>query len=515
MQYRQVIPSFILCFLFHCIGRAQSVLYSSAVSNDMYTSFEVIGKVGHSYWLYKSKKNGIYKNGGSTWPPRQDRYFEVYDERLQHVKEIPSPLSDSVLKQYLIPQRYSFDQLIFKKSLNKTSVVVNRFTQDGDEDVTNAHLFDFPNEMTLEDILVTRSPDRTKILLLGFVRSTKLTPDMYARVYTRNWELLHETIYKEGFLLQPVIQYERTEHVLEASDASPIKVSNNGDWLMVAPARRQNSFVLCHFKKEDSSFVQVDIKQFQNPGIEYCNLSLEEGGDAHIGILENLTATDKRVRIMQYSLSENRIGHDTTYSFYLPDGFKKREQYIFKEEFIQIPGKGFMYMREYGRRYFINYFEEQIMLDNEQEYAAYSNRAARLKFNENEYTRNSDLSEANKRFERGDLSMRYFPFDPTDTCWGGLLHVEQVTELRFDNLSYACVPSRDKLIFLYNSLAKNMHKVSSTTILDHKGQPVDEGFIFWRSAIVLNFQKARLIQAGEVFVPFDRNTLKGFAIIRF
>jgi hypothetical protein len=51
--------------------------------------------------------------------------------------------------------------------------------------------------------------------------------------------------------------------------------------------------------------------------------------------------------------------------------------------------------------------------------------------------------------------------------------------------------------------------------LDHKGQAVDEGVIFWRSANVLDFQNARLINPGELFVPYDRNGLQGFAIIHF
>ena len=510
MQYKPAILSFFLCFLLHSIVTAQSVLYSSTVSNNVNTSFEVIGKAGNFYWLYKNKKIP-----GPTWPPKEDRSFEVYDGRLRRVKEIKSPLSDSVVKQYLIPQRYSFDQLVFKKSFNKTSAVVNRFTQDGAEAVRNAHLFDFPREMELEDLIVTRSPDRTKILLLGFVQTTNVTPDVYARVYTRDWELLHETIYKEGNLLQPFIQYELTEHVLESSDASPIKVTNSGDWLMVAPSRFRNGFILSHFKNEDSSRVQLDIKQPQSAGIEYCNLSVEGGSDAYIGILENLTPSDKRVRIMQYSLSQKSLGYDTSYSFYVPNAFRKREQYFSEEAFTHIPGKGLMYMKEYGRPYIIDYSGEQVMLDYEQEYAAYSTHAKKLKFNKNEYTRNSDLSGTNKRFERGDLSVKYFPFNPADTCWSGLLHVEQNTQLRYEDLSYACVPSGDKIIFLYNSLAKNEHKVGSTTVLDRKGQPVDEGFIFWRSVNVLDFQKARLINPGEMFAPYDRNGLQGFAIIRF
>ena len=155
------------------------------------------------------------------------------------------------------------------------------------------------------------------------------------------------------------------------------------------------------------------------------------------------------------------------------------------------------------------------MLDHEQAYAAYESHSGRLKFNENEYSRYSDLSDTKKRFERGDLSLKYFPFHPADSSWGGLLQVEQVTELRYADLSYACVPAADKIIFLYNSLARNEHRMSSTTVLDHNGQAVDEGFIFWRPANILDFQKARLILPGEVAVPFDRNRGQGFAIIRF
>jgi hypothetical protein len=122
MQYKPAIQFFILCFILHSIVGAQSVIYSSTISTDINTSFEVIGKAGNFYWLYKNKKNG-----GRTWPPKEERSFEVYDDRLHLVKEISSlPLSDSVLKQYLIPQKYSFDQLMFKKALNKTSVMVRR-----------------------------------------------------------------------------------------------------------------------------------------------------------------------------------------------------------------------------------------------------------------------------------------------------------------------------------------------------------------------------------------------------
>ncbi len=514
MQSRSAIQAFVLCFVLHSVVSAQSVLYSSTISNDANTHFEVIGKAGNFYWLYKTKKNNSYKNGTMAWPSKEDRSFEVYDDHLALVKEIKSPLPDSIIKQYFIPQRSWFDQLVFAKSLNKTTVLVNRFAPSGDGAVKHAQLFDYPAAMELEDILVTRSPDRSKILLLGFVRGTSLTPDMYARVYTRDWELLHEIIYKEGKLVQPFIQYDRTEYLFESSDASPIKIINSGDWLMVAPARGRNNLVLCHFKNEDSSFVQMDVQQSRSDVFEFCSLSVQEGREAYLGILENITPTDRKLRMMQYSLAEDSLGYDTTYSFNLPNSFKNQE-YQYEEEFIQIPGKGFMYMKEYGRPYYIDGWGEKIMLDNEQGYAAYSNDPGKLKFNNNEYTRYSDLSATKRKFERGDLSVKYFPFNASDTSWGGLIHVEQATQLRYADLSYACVAAGDKIIFLYNSLAKNEHKVSSSLILDHKGKFIEDGVIFWRPANVLNFQKAKLIHPGELFVPFDRNISQGFSIIRF
>ena len=87
--------------------------------------------------------------------------------------------------------------------------------------------------------------------------------------------------------------------------------------------------------------------------------------------------------------------------------------------------------------------------------------------------------------------------------------------MSYSYLSYACVPAGDKIFFLYNVLASNENKFSSSTVLDDKGKAVDEGLIFWRSTNVLNFQKARLIDQEELFVPFERNRFQGFAIIRF
>src|SRR5690349_1541547 len=124
MQRKPAILAFILCFVFYCIADGQSVLYSSTVSNDVNTRFEVIGKAGNFYWLHKIKKK--FKNGSPILIGEQCS-FEVYDNRLTRVTEIESPLPDAVVKQYMVPQKSSFDQLVFKKSSNTTTATVNRF----------------------------------------------------------------------------------------------------------------------------------------------------------------------------------------------------------------------------------------------------------------------------------------------------------------------------------------------------------------------------------------------------
>ena len=105
MQHKPSILFFILCFFFLSIADAQSVLYSSVANKDINTTSEIIGKAGNFYWLYKIKKTYSYKNGRTMWPPIEDCFFEVYDGQLTRVAEIPVSLSNSVLKQYLIPQR--------------------------------------------------------------------------------------------------------------------------------------------------------------------------------------------------------------------------------------------------------------------------------------------------------------------------------------------------------------------------------------------------------------------------
>jgi hypothetical protein len=285
---------------------------------------------------------------------------------------------------------------------------------------------------------------------------------------------------------------------------------------MVAPSRRRNNFLLCHFKGIDSSFSQIEIKQSQGPAVQNFSLSVDDDGkDAFVGILVNAgSSSNKKVRILRYVLSDNQLNCDTTYRFKTPDQTKTKEGYFFEQEFIQIPGKGFMYLKEYGKRFFSSYLKEEEELVEEEEPVDPKTKKERMTINRNDYTRYSNLSVGRREFERGDLSLRYFPLKQNDSCWSGLLNIAQSTELNSSYLSYAFLPLNGKIMFLYNTLSNYDNRYSSTTTLDQNGNPLNEGLVFWRSNNVMNFQKARLISKEELAVPFEKNRLQGFAIIR-
>ena len=143
------------------------------------------------------------------------------------------------------------------------------------------------------------------------------------------------------------------------------------------------------------------------------------------------------------------------------------------------------------------------------------NRLVPPSFTKDEYSRHDNLAGTRSNFDRGDLALYYFPAKRNDTCWSGIISKEQVTELGRSYLSYVFLPRQDKLFFLYNSFFKNENQYGSTTVLDEKGNPLNEGLEYWKINNTLVFQKARQISADELAIPYVREMRNGFAIVRF
>ena len=112
---------------------AQQVLYSPFISNQSQTRFQVIGKAGNYYWIQKSKKIFRPKKYTGSWEEGNFN-FEIYDERMNEVTSIPFDVSENVIKG-IFPcnrEREYFDPIAFlKKRFNIVSVLLNRFTPDG------------------------------------------------------------------------------------------------------------------------------------------------------------------------------------------------------------------------------------------------------------------------------------------------------------------------------------------------------------------------------------------------
>jgi len=505
----------ILVFSHPTVLTAQQVLYSSTISNASNTRFEVIGKAGNYYWIQKSRKYSSTKKWATPWLNDKDLNFEIYDARMNRVRIIPSPISDTVQKEYLVAGEHYFDQLTFTNPANKTSIFLTRYTPEGTIVHYKDTLISFPGTMLGNDFLLLRSQDRNKILLLGFESVKESSPRIHAILYNSNWKVIYQRVYKDPNLTQPYIQYDFINYPLEHFDSSPVKLGDNGDWFMLAPSQRNNNYLLFHFQSFDSNFIQTEIKLPQKPRVQNLSLWLDNERDEVLaGVLLNTNIpTVKKSRIAHYIISQCRVDFDTTYRFNTLAANKTKDENLFEQYFIPVPGKGFMFLKEYGRPNSSAFLNDEVEKADEEDTDMPVQKIP-VSFNKNDYTRYDNLYGPRSNYDRGDLSLYYFPATHMDSCWSGIINKEQTGDLNSPYLSYAVIPIESKLIFLYNSLFRNDNKYSSTTVLDIKGNPLNEGVVFWKSNNVLDFQKARQITEKELAVPYEKNNGLGFAIIR-
>ncbi len=496
---------------------AQKVLYSPFIGNQSATRFEIIGKAGDYYWIQKSKKKFSTKASAAQWNDNKDFNFEIYDTRMNLVKTIPSSVSEIITKEYFVPGNEYLDELIFKPADQKIMVLLTRYTPDGNIIHNKDTLADLPGNMNCNDILLVRSQDKNKILLLGFEPVPESSPRLNAFLFDKNWGLIYHTIYTNNNISQPFIQYDIIDFPLEHFNNNAVKLANNGEWLMAVPSRMNHNFLLVHFNRTGEAFVSKEIKLPSATIVEEVGLFLDnEKEKAFTGILSRIRyPAIKNVTVAQYSLTDKRFDFDTSYRFNTLAIKKTNNENIFEEYFMAVPGKGFMLLKEYGRSYSFNHPEEKNNTENEgsNEIDIIEKQEAGP-INKDEYTRYNNLAGTRSKFDRGDLSLYYFPATANDSCWSGIINKEQITELNSSYLSYVFLPKDDKLFFLYNSFFRNRDEYSSTTVLDNKGNSLNEGVMYWKINNTLVFQKARQISENELAIPYVKNLRNGFVIIR-
>ncbi len=512
---------FVIIAFFLCAGalNAQRVLYSPFVSSNASFRFEVAGSTSGHYWLQTGKPELRRKKANISVSGYKDLRFEIYDSRMNLVNTIPYDFPEDLIKEYLIAGREYFDRLIFRQNDQLTEALLYRYSEDGNTEDAGQTVAKFPAGLKAEDFLMIRSQDRTKILLLGFESIADSSPVLHAFLYDQDWTLLDHSVYRYDFISKPWVQYELMDYPLEDYSSAPVKLSNLGDWFMMIPSVANRNYLLLHFNSDDTIPERREIKFQASPAVEdmglYIDNKLQEG---FAGLMTRARKAGARnVRVVHFSFTGLQVDFDTSYYFnsYITD--KSRSKKIFEEYFLVVPGKGFVYMKEYGKQLPNDVYEDPWYRKDESDTGYFTQQLASPNdfWKKDEYTRYDNLSGSRKDMDRGDLTIFYFSAKQNDSSWSGMINKKQVTELNRATLSYAFLSKQNKLFFLYNnSLKDDFRQYGNTTVLDEKGNLLNEGLEFWKIKNTLVFQKARQISENELAVPYIKDRRNGFAIIR-
>jgi hypothetical protein len=501
---------------------AQRVRYSPFV-ND---SFIVAGKAEQYYWIEKFQRPHSIRQrfAPPTWT--QNQQFEIYDARLIPAGRAEGmAVSESTLKQYFIGGDEFFDQLLLTQlKSGRVQATVKRFHPQGDPVWESKTVLSFPFPEAASSFLLVRSADRSKILLLCFETVPSLGLRVHAVLFDSNWETLYERVYHNPLIAQPLIQDDFLSYPLESFSSDPLKLANNGEWLMSAPSRYNNNFLLFHFSFLDSGFVYREIRLPAYSSFEDVAMSISDSSaEAFCGVLSKFGYSAlKNVEVIHYSLYEHKFDFDSSYRFNTLISYRVRDDKPAHESFIALPGSGFMLLKEYGKQFPFDYDQE--VFNNFLELATYFSLDSivavpqPLLVNPNGYTRYSVLGGVRRSYDRGDLNLFYFPGHSRDSCWSGLINAQQVTEFNRANLSYLVMPLDRKIFLLYNSfLPFRMDQTyAGSTILDDRGNLTnEEGIIFWKMDHTLSFQHYLQMGENEVMLPYSNYKRRGFAVIRF
>jgi len=502
---------------------AQKVLYSPFIDEP----FDIAGKAGDYYWIERREKPKPVKRHVAAFPgdELEKQVFDVYDERMNLINSTaPFNLDDKILKEYYVCNDYFFDQVVLVGAGGKTHLMINRYNGDGTIGATGKILFSYPFEEAPNSFVLVRSEDRSKLLMLCFQVGGPEGSSIHAVLFDDNWHQLSNKIYKYPYFSQPFVQDDFVNYPADNFSNNPVKLGNTGQWLMASPSRSSNNFLLFDFPVRDSSFL---VKEIRLPGLSrWQDVALclnDRDGEGYLGILSEFSfSTLKNVEVVHYSLAGHLVDFDSSYRFNTLVAFNTRDANITHENFIAVPGSGFMLLKEYGMP-FLDPYSEEGYLDLIDLVSIFSmdsimNIAKPQRVNRNGYTRYDKLGGSRRNYDRGDLCLFYFPAHKTDSSWSAIIDQEQVTDLNSPNLSYLVVPLNQRIFLFYNSFFRDadQQQFGNSTIIDDKGNLVsDQGIVYWRYRDELLFQQSRQIGENEVAMHYANFKRTGFAIIRF
>ena len=523
-----------LCLLYCSSMSAQRVYYCEPYSDRFTLREELLGKVGEYYWVATTTRKRVPRRSAEY--AAEERNFTIYNTRMNLINQIgEASYTGDPIKEYIITTYDHFDQVhLLKTDKKQVEVWLQRYEPDGQATAAGRVIGTFPFDEPGNSFMMVRSEDRSRILLVGFEFISNAAPRVHTMLFDQDWQLLAETVYKHPFITQPMIQDDYTSFPLEDFNSAPVKLANNGEWLMMSPSRKDHNFLLFHFSATDTAVVWKGILLPGTSEMEDVCLSVDNvNGEAVAGILSTFHYSSlKNVEVVHYSMERKAFDFDSSYRLTTLGGRKVKNGNLVKENFMAVPGRGFLLMKEYGRPFELdlddNAFDEgwdPALLFSSNGIPDPNAGPTRMRFPSPKYGYARYKGQANPPYhDRGDLSLYYFPANRKDSCWMGMISQEQVTELNSPNLSYMVVPLQDKLFFLYNSFVHGQSMYASTTVINQHGELVsDEGILFWGLKNTLNFQQSRQMAPDQIVIPYDRylngsGTVQGrigFAVVQF
>ncbi len=497
------------------ISPAQRVIYSDNLPRRGTEQFLFAGQAGHHYWIEKDLAPRSRFRDKDNEPA--ERRLMLMDERMQPETEIDLPAL-GMEKAWLVAGREFFDQLSVRCTGGKTQIELLRYTADGSGSFPLRVLDSLPYSANPGQLLLCRSTDRSRLLLMAFENLADETTRVHTLLFDQNWQLLERSTLTNPGFSQPCIQDDVIGLPGESFDNLPIKLGNQGDWVMTSVSTSSGRFVLVHgcAGGKTVSMKEMPLNAFFQ--MEDVAMDIDEQkGECSIGLLSRYRKTSlKHVRVSRYNLSEDRFVFDSAYHFNSLSSQLYNSELV-NESFVGIPGGGYMLFKEYGRSGIRNPLAEESAVPGDPVFFATlfsGGPPVPASLKEDSYLKKSGLQGMRSQFDRGNLSMFYFPALSGDSTWSGLINTRQKTELNKPALSYLIFPYQAGIFILYHAGEYGFSEPATTIALDRKGDETGDAVIFWKFNRNLDFQQAVRFAPDQIAVPFQNNQLSGFALIR-
>jgi hypothetical protein len=401
---------------------AQHVLYTESFPVRPSIHVQVIGRSDAFYWIEKLQKQTSNSRHHSP-VPQEIQSFGLLDPTLHLMKEYPPTHIPGSLKQWLVCGKEGLDQILVSGSSGKTKIICSHFGTDEFSNTTPKLIDSLPFSADASGLLLVRSGDLSKILLVAFENTDTGGTRVHAILFNSDWSSIYHLAFDDEQFSQPCIQDDEIGFPAESFDNLPIKLANNGEWGMAYPSRISHNFCVFHAGSNGRNYYFREIPLTPFYRMEDIAMSIDnQQQEMSIGLLSDFPNTSfKNVQIITYSMKLGKFDFDT--SFHFNSEFRDpRRKNLSHESFVAVPGAGYLFMIEYG---IPHEFENPVLPVFSNWETAYLLANYTETFNEKEpvqggYSLSRGLSPIPTVRMRGDLNLFYFPAISKDSTWSGI-----------------------------------------------------------------------------------------------